>query len=425
MNNPLLAQTRCAPQTPESAAEKTQKNVFPIHRWLCRTILRKLGNPAVEIQLWNGEVIAPAATSPVARVRFLDRSAFHTFLINRDPGFGDLYSEGRIEVEGDIVSFLESVFRVKKPDRRCGWWGRMLRWFHSPSLNSLRGSAKNVHHHYDLGNDFYRWWLDEQLVYTCAYFPTPRSSLEEAQVAKMDHASRKLRLRPGQTVIEAGCGWGALSLHMARHYGVTVRAFNISQEQLALARQRAKEQGLAHRVEFIGDDYRNITCKCDAFVSVGMLEHVGVENYGELGAVVNRCLKPEGLALIHSVARNFPSPLSSWIERRIFPGAYVPALSEITQVFEPWAFSVLDIENLRLHYAKTLQHWLERFDAKADLVRPRFGENFIRMWRLYLLSAIAGFNCGLMQLFQIVFAKSTNNGIPMTRHDIYAAGAHG
>ena len=267
-------------------------------------------------------------------------------------------------------------------------------------------------------------WLDEKMVYTCAYFPSPEASLEDAQAAKMDHVSRKLRLRPGQSVVEAGCGWGSLSLHMARHYGVKVRAFNISKEQLAFARQQAKAQGLADRVEFIDDDYRNITVTCDAFVTVGMLEHVGVDNYQNLGEVIHRCLKPEGLALLHSVGRNHPAPLSPWMEQRIFPGAYVPALSEITRIFEPWDFSILDVENIRLHYSKTLQHWLERFDRVADQVQARFDERFVRMWRLYLASAIAGFNCGLMQLFQIVFAKSTNNAIPWTRADLYAQEAN-
>ncbi len=260
------------------------------------------------------------------------------------------------------------------------------------------------------------------MVYTCAYFPTPETGLEEAQLAKMDHVARKVQLKPGQKVIEAGCGWGALSLHMAEHFGVNVRAFNISKEQVAYARQQAQERGLTDRVEFIEDDYRNITGTCDAFVSVGMLEHVGLENYRDLGGVIECCLKPEGLGLIHSISRNYPSPMSPWMEREIFPGAYIPALSEMLNVFQPWDMSVLDVENLRLHYAETLAHWLERFEGVVDQVRDRFDDRFVRMWRLYLAASQASFQCGVMQLYQIVFAKGTSNAVPRTREYMYAQG---
>jgi cyclopropane-fatty-acyl-phospholipid synthase len=286
---------------------------------------------------------------------------------------------------------------------------------HGARANSLSGSRSNIHHHYDLSNDFYRLWLDEQMVYTCAYFPTPSTTLEQAQVAKMDHVCRKVRLRPGQLVIEAGCGWGALARHMARHYGVTVRAFNISHEQVVYARERARAEGLHHQVEFVEDDYRAITGTCDAFVSVGMLEHIGPEHYGELSGVIHRCLGPTSLGLIHSIGRNRPRPTNAWLEQRIFPGAYLPSLGEIMAVFEPSAFSVLDVENLRLHYAETLRHWLRRFDQVADRVAEQFSPQFVRTWRLYLASSMAAFTSGFMQLFQVVFAPCRNNDIPWTR----------
>lgn len=404
----------------KAPSQESKRRAFAADHWVIHKLLGRLGNPPIEVELANGDVITTTSASPVARVRFLDRRALPELMVNLDPGFGDLYTAGRIEVEGDFVGFLQLLFRDNRTVNRLAWLGRPLRWFKPSRFNTLSGSRKNINRHYDLSNDFYRLWLDEQMVYTCAYYPTPETNLFEAQVAKMDHVARKVRLRPGQSVIEAGCGWGALSLHMARHYGVKVRAFNISREQIAFARQQAKAQGLDDRVEFIDDDYRNIRGTCDAFVSVGMLEHVGVENYRELGSVISRCLKPEGMGLIHSVGRNHPSPMSPWMEQRIFPGAYVPALSEITGIFEPFKLSILDVENIRLHYAKTLQHWLERFDRVTDQVRTMFDEQFIRMWRLYLISSIAGFNCGLMQLFQIVFARASNNAIPWTRVDLYA-----
>jgi cyclopropane-fatty-acyl-phospholipid synthase len=380
--------------------------------------LRLFGAPPLRVVLWDGEEVgAPAGTARFT-LRLRDRGTLWKVLANPDLGFGDAYSDGRLEVEGDFLAFLETMYRLEEEQRGllARLWGR---------LNRLQGSTlararSNIHHHYDIGNDFYRLWLDEQLVYTCAYFPSPAASLEEAQVAKMDHVCRKLHLRPGQKVIEAGCGWGALALHMARRFGVRVRAFNISHEQVAHARERARAEGLERQVEFVEDDYRNITGTCDAFVSVGMLEHVGPRHYRQLGRVIQRCLAPAGLGLIHSLGRNSPRPMNAWLGRRIFPGAYIPALREMMEVLEPYEFSILDVENLRLHYARTVEHWLHRFEQVADRVAGMFDARFVRMWRLYLAGSLAGFTTGLIQLFQIVFAPGASHAVPWTRAHVYA-----
>ena len=393
-----------------------------LDRRLLRFILGKAGNPPIRVVLWNGEEVSSAPGHPVSRVWLRDRGALWRMLANLRLGFGDAYSAGSLEVEGDLVGFLETVYRASSTPAAHGRLSRRLaRWLHRRRRNSLSGSKQNIHHHYDIGNDFYRLWLDERMVYTCAYFADPAMGLEDAQLAKMDHVSRKLRLQPGQRVIEAGCGWGALALHMARHYGVGVRAFNISREQIAYARSRARAEGLADRVEFVEDDYRNITGRCDAFVSVGMLEHVGPEHYRALGGVIQRCLRPAGLGLIHSIARNQPAATDPWLERRIFPGGYMPALREMMAVLEPWNLSVLDVENLRLHYAKTLEHWLKRFERVADRVEQMFDRRFVRMWRLYLASSLAAFTTGSTQLFQVVFAHGDNNAVPWSRAHLYAA----
>jgi cyclopropane-fatty-acyl-phospholipid synthase len=206
---------------------------------------------------------------------------------------------------------------------------------------------------------------------------------------------------------------------MARHYGVQVKAFNISREQIAYARKRAQAEGLSGQVEFIEDDYRNISGDYDAFVSVGMLEHVGVENYPELGRVIANCLGESGRGLIHSIGRNRAVPLHPWITKRIFPGAYPPPLSEMMQIFESVDCSVLDVENLRLHYAQTLQGWRQNFENAADRVAKMFDEKFVRMWRLYLAGSEAAFITGDLQLFQVVFAPRANNNIPWTREHLY------
>jgi cyclopropane-fatty-acyl-phospholipid synthase len=258
------------------------------------------------------------------------------------------------------------------------------------------------------------------MIYTCAYYEHPDMSLEQAQTAKLDYVCRKLRLRPGEVVAEAGCGWGALALHMARNYGVLVKAYNLSKEQIAYARQRAQAEGLADRVEFIQDDYRNITGKFDVFVSVGMLEHVGVKNYRALGELMRRVLTEEGRGLIHSIGRNYAAPLDAWIEKCIFPGACPACLREMMDLFEDSGFSVLDVENLRPHYARTCADWLERHNRAEDRVREMFDERFVRMWRLYLACSSAAFASGWLQLFQIVFNRATCNKMPWTRADWYS-----
>ncbi|HTY94611.1 MAG TPA: cyclopropane-fatty-acyl-phospholipid synthase family protein [Steroidobacteraceae bacterium] len=374
------------------------------------------GSPPFEFVLWNGEHIVPEGIKPIARITIREPGILWGLM--RDPGvrFGDGYSEGRIEIEGDLVRFMEEVYRgserAEKQKSLLGLVGRLL---NRPRTNTLAGSKDNIHHHYDIGNDFYSLWLGRTMAYTCAYYPTPTTTLDDAQDAKMHHVCRKLRLRPGERVVEAGFGWGRLAVHMARHYGVKVRAFNISKEQVAFARDYARSQGLESQIEYVEDDYRNIAGEFDAFVSVGMLEHVGVENYRQLGQVARGVLGGNGRGLIHSIGRNYPAPLHPWIEQRIFPGAYPPALSEMTRIFEPWDLSVLDVENLRLHYAHTLTDWLALFEANVDRVRGMFDEKFVRMWRLYLAGSVAAFTTGTLQLFQVLFATAQNNDVPMTR----------
>jgi cyclopropane-fatty-acyl-phospholipid synthase len=204
---------------------------------------------------------------------------------------------------------------------------------------------------------------------------------------------------------------------MAHRYGVTVTAFNLSREQISYARDRAKREGLEGRVTFVEDDYRNIAGKCDAFVSVGMLEHVERRHYAELGAIIRRSLSPTGRALLHTIGRNRPLPPPRWILKRIFPGGNMPTLAEIADVLEPNDFCVLDVENLRLHYAQTLEQWLARFEANRGVVSTMFDERFVRLWRFYLSGALAGFQTGWLQLFQVLFVHRTNHALPWSRRE--------
>ena len=399
-----------------------------VDRWLTRLILTESGHPPFVVELWDGTRFEPAYPSgagpePVARIEIRDRRTLYGLLVNTDIVFGDAVSADRIRIHGDLVASLETIYRSTDAAIPSDSWKRRLKtWLNRPRRNTRADSKSNIHHHYDLGNDFYRLWLDEEMVYTCAYYPYENATLEEAQRAKMDHVCRKLALRPGQRVVEAGCGWGALAIHMAREYGAKVRAFNISHEQVRYARERAAGLGLGEQVEFVEADYRTVEGEYDAFVSVGMLEHVGIDNYRTLGEVAARSLKPDGRGLIHSIGRNAPAPNNPWIERRIFPGSYPPSLAEMSAIFEPQEFSVLDIENLRMHYAHTCAAWLERFEKAADRVAAMYDLDFVRAWRLYLAGSVAAFSTGSLQLFQVVFVPGNSNAVPMTREHMYPRG---
>ncbi|WP_206606178.1 SAM-dependent methyltransferase [Steroidobacter cummioxidans] len=409
------------PARRDSSAQPVPTPRTSLEGRMLRALLHAFGDPPVQIALWNGERVQTSVTEAVATLHIPDRATLVRLCRDPDVQFGELYSVGKIQVEGDVGRLIEELYQGgSHPGRNSiSALRRMSQWLHRRPTNTLHGSRENIHHHYDIGNEFYSLWLGSTMAYTCAYFATPDATLDQAQLAKMEHVCRKVRLRPGQHVVEAGCGWGGLALYMARHYGVKVTAFNISREQIAFARERAKAEGLEQSVEFVEDDYRNIRGSFDAFVSVGMLEHVGVENYPGLGDVIRRCLKPEGLGLIHTIGRNRWKPMHRWIDRRIFPGANPPSLKQMMEIFEGSGFSVLDVENLRLHYAKTLDWWWRLYEESRDQVAQMFDENFVRMWRLYLAGSRGAFTTGEMQLFQVVFSSGSNNNIPMTREHLY------
>ena len=386
-----------------------------IDRWLIGQLKDRLGDSRVALALWD----ETDAKQTEATVRFNDRGALWQTLVNPGLHFGDLYSAGRISVHGDLGAVLDEAYRYLDGRKKSSRLLRSARAI-APDLSESR---QNIHHHYDLGNDFYRLWLDRDwMQYTCAYYPESEMTIEAAQAAKLHHVARKLRLKPGERVVEAGSGWGGLALFMAKHYGVEVRSFNISKEQVKYAREWAERESLTHLVEFVEDDFRNISGTYDAFVSIGMLEHVGPGNYKEMGKLMGRVLTREGRGLVHSIGRDRPGPLNKWIDKRIFPGAHPPTLREMMDLFEESRLSVLDVENIRLHYAETLRGWLARYEDNVETVRKMFDEPFVRAWRLYLAGSIMAFVHGTLQLFQVVYARSGMNELPPSRKHIYVDG---
>jgi len=406
-----------APDTVKESPHQATARVRVTDRWLASRVQRQIEAAAVRLRLWDGSTSYRGSPPPIGDLVVGDRRTLLGLALNPDLYFGESYMAGRLEIDGPLEPVVEAITAATMPTRPS--WTDRLR-LALGSRNTLTHSRDNVHHHYDLGNDFYRLWLDRELVYTCAYFATPQMSLDEAQVAKMDLVCRKLRLRPGELVVEAGCGWGSLAIHMARHYGCRVRAFNVSREQLDYARSRAQREGLGSRVEFIDDDYRNVSGTCDAFVSVGMLEHVGLHHYHSLSEVLRRTVNHNGRGFLHFIGRDWPRPLNTWIRRRIFPGAYPPTLAQVTsRIIAPAGMSVIDVENLRLHYARTLSHWAERFGIARDRVRASYGDSFERAWKLYLAGSQAAFATGSLQLFQVLFVPQRTPPPSWTRSDPY------
>ncbi|MBR9871965.1 MAG: class I SAM-dependent methyltransferase [Gammaproteobacteria bacterium] len=403
-------------------ARQPDREPHSYERWMLEKLIRFAGSPPIRFQLWNGDCIEPEHQATRFTLTLNDSKALYALVTDPNLAMGDLYSAGRLDIDGDLTDFLETVYRSVHAARKQ--WPKWLDnlWKNpNPRSSDLSQAKENIHHHYDLGNDFYKLWLDQaEMQYTCAYYEHPDNTLEQAQLAKLEHVCRKLRLKPGMTVVEAGCGWGGLARYMARHYGVTVRSYNISREQLDYAKAEAERQGLTRQITYVEDDYRNIEGQYDAFVSIGMLEHVGKENYPTLSNLIKRSLKPDGMALLHSIGRNRPMLMNAWIEKRIFPGAYPPSIAEFMQICELNDFSVLDVENLRLHYAQTLSHWLENFTRHEDTVTAMYDESFTRAWRFYLAGSIAAFRAGSLQLFQVVFSHGDNNRVPRTRQDLYA-----
>lgn len=420
LDHPDSCSSRSTPPVPRVAAESARVafHCNAIERALLRRLIRASGLNNVAVIVGDSEQVVTGPEPASSAVSIHTRAALRRVLRHPEQGFLEGYADGTIEVSGDLIEFLNQLKRryslsPEPPRSLVSAIRSYLR------RRQARHSRENVVHHYDLGNEFYRLWLDEQLVYTCAYFEHPGMSLDEAQRAKLDYVCRKLRLREGETVYEAGCGWGALALHLAGRYGVRVRAFNLSDEQIEHARERARREQFDGQVEFVKADWREISGHCDAFVSVGMLEHVGPENFHRLGQIIRTSLGSQGRGLVHSIGQNTTEPLSPWIERHIFPGAQPPTLQQMMDIFGPQNLSVLDVENLRPHYARTLRHWLNRFDQHADRVQDMFGDRFVRLWRMYLASSASAFEVGSLQLYQVLFAPIGSSFLPLTRRALY------
>jgi cyclopropane-fatty-acyl-phospholipid synthase len=358
--------------------------------------------------------IGPDAEPPIV-VRI--RDSLTALAIARNPalGVGEAYMDGGLSFErGDLYQFLDLIGLngTHRPRRRPGPAAKLERLI--AQANGRSASRRHAHHHYDLSLELYRRFLDEDLQYSCAYFERPGESLEEAQAAKKRHIIAKLKVEPDQRVLDIGCGWGGLGLSLAEA-GAKVIGVTLSDEQFALANRRARARSLADRALFRLQDYRDVRGRFDRIVSVGMFEHVGQPNYQAYFDTVARLLEDDGVALIHSIGKSDgPGARQPWIAKYIFPGGYIPALSEVLPAVERSGLWITDIEILRLHYAETLKAWRERFMARRREILGLYDERFCRMWEFYLASCEVGFRRGSLMVFQLQLAKR-RDAVPLTR----------
>ena len=352
------------------------------------------------------------------------------FAIARNPrlGLGEAYMDGRLIVEdGTILDLMRLVVGANRwedkgkgraaMNKGKGKWKALFR------RNKARASRRNVAHHYDIGNDLYRLFLDEDLQYSCAYFTDPANSLEQAQADKKAHIAAKLYLKPGQRVLDIGCGWGGTALYLNRVADVDVLGITLSEEQLKVARARAEEAGVADRVKFELIDYREIEGRFDRIVSIGMFEHVGAAHYDEFFAACRNLLAEDGVMLLHTIGKygkaSAPDPFT---DKWIFPGYHLPSISQLAAASERQRLITSDLELLRVHYAYTLRHWLERARANRDKIVALHDERFFRMWEFYLSGGVVAFESGSMCNFQAQYIRD-RNALPITRD--YMAEAEG
>ncbi|MBI4023248.1 class I SAM-dependent methyltransferase [Candidatus Berkelbacteria bacterium] len=384
-------------------------------------VLGKLRVGGLTVQWWDGSKKSYGPGKPVATLALNDPSVVGRMLRNMSLGFSECYMDGLIEIEGDIrdLIILAHQNRAAFPKLSHRTFGSFVRGVTLAA--SAAQSRQDISHHYDRGNDFYALWLDETMIYSCAYFKKKTDTLKEAQLQKIDHTLKKLQLQKGMRLLDIGSGWGWLILTAAKRYGVHTHGITHSKEQLAKTRARIKAEGLEQLVTVELRDYRELTGTemYDRIVSVGMYEHVGRPNQRQYFETVTRLLKPGGISLLHTITKHLELPMDPMISKHIFPGTYVPSWREVINFLPEYDLHLTDVESLRRHYAMTVDHWSKNYEREVEKVREMFDEHFVRMWRLYLRGGTTAFELGTLDLHQFVFTKGITNDLPLTREYLY------
>jgi cyclopropane-fatty-acyl-phospholipid synthase len=383
----------------------------------------------LRVELWDGSVMA-LAESPTVTVRLKDATAARHFVNPSLSTLGEAFVEGRIDVDGPILEVLEVAETLARRADRNASLGKLPSWL---TRHTRKSDRKAIEYHYDVSNEFYSLWLDPAMVYSCAYFETGQESLEQAQVAKLDHICRKLQLAAGEHLLDIGCGWGAMVMHAARHYGVRATGITLSRNQFELATERVRAAGLAGRIEIRLQDYRDVPGEAvfDKISSIGMFEHVGLKNLREYFDTVTRLLKPGGVVMNHGItssdvdSRSVGLGAGDFIDRYVFPDGELPHVSLAIRDMSAAGLELTDAESLRRHYAQTLRLWSEAFERQLHTLTALAGEKRARIWRVYLAGCAHAFQHGWINLYQLLAIKPrvTSEGalspLPMSRRYMY------
>ena len=381
-----------------------------------KTLFKNLFADTFELKLWDGSSEVYGEGKPKFKIIFNEPIPKADIIKDPSIAFGEGYMTKKLDIEGSIQDVIESLYNSKDSFLGNEKYANLIKMV----KNNIKNSKKNIEFHYDVGNDFYKLWLDDTMTYSCGYFKSQNDSLTDAQKNKVDHILKKLNLKEGETLLDIGCGWGELIITAAKKYKVKAMGVTLSTQQFEKVKKRIESEGLNELVEVELTDYREIkNRKFDRVVSVGMLEHVGKDNLSEYFSAVKELLNDKGVSLLHCITNTSDSGTNSWINKYIFPGGYVPSIQELVNYMSEKNFNVIDVENLRLHYGKTLECWASNFENAMPEIEKMKDETFIRMWRMYLNSCAASFNCGNINLHQFLFTKGVNNDLPWTREYMY------
>jgi len=386
---------------------------------LMEKFLKGFDGTSFNVHFETGEELHIGPEDAKFKVLVHETIPYRKLLQSTSLALGEAYMNGDIEIEGDLTEALDEIFKCFKTDFKTN---KFALWKLLYTSTSKTNQKKEVCSHYNIGNAFYKLWLDPTMSYSCAYFKKEADTLEEAQHHKIHHILSKLNLKEGMSLLDIGCGWGYLLIEAAKKYKVTGVGITLSEEQYKVFNERIKKEGLEDylRVELM--DYRELITSVfqfDRVVSVGMIEHVGRPGYEEFFKNVDAVLKEKGIFLLHFISGYGEFPGDAWIKKYIFPGGVIPSLREIISISADHKYYVQDVESLRRHYVRTLLAWHENFENHLLEVREMFDERFIRMWRIYLCGCAASFNNGVIDLHQILLTKGVNNDLPMTRDYLY------